>query len=95
MWPEGPRGWLPFALLEMLDEGTSSAAGTLPESESVRRELWDRFRAMYLPFPVGEVFKYYDMAMVGEVEKTSLEWPGVEKRPGDVDLGWMQLVGIP
>jgi hypothetical protein len=30
---------------------------------------------------VGEVYKYYDMATVEEVEKTSLEWPESEKRP--------------
>ena len=43
--------------------------------------MWERFRAMYLPSNVGDIFKYYDTVVVDEVEKTSLEWPGVEKRP--------------
>lgn len=81
VWPEGPRGWLLYPLVEMLEEGASSSVGRFPESESVRREMWERFRAMYLPSNVGDIFKYYDTVVVDEVEKTSLEWPGVEKRP--------------
>ena len=81
MWPEGPRGWLLFPLIELLGEGSSGAVDKFPESEAVRMEMWDRFRAMYLPSPVEEVYKYYDTEVVEDVEKTVKEWPGEDKRP--------------
>ena len=83
MWPEGPRGWLLFPLIEILEEGSSGSVDRLPESEGVRVEMWARFRAMYLPSPVKEVFKYYDIEEVEGVEKTTKEWPAEDKRPGE------------
>ena len=38
---------------------------------------------MYLPSPVKEVYKYYDVKKVDDVEKTTKEWPGEDKRPGE------------
>ena len=81
MWPEGPRGWLLFPLIEILEEGSSDSVDRLPESEGVRVEMWGRFRSVYLPSPVKEVFKYYDTVEVEGVEKTTKEWPGEDKRP--------------
>ena len=46
MWPEGPRGWLLFPLVEVLSEGSSTSVDKLPESEAVRHEMWERFRAL-------------------------------------------------
>lgn len=81
MWPEGPRGWLLFPLVEVLSEGSSTSVDKLPESEAVRHEMWERFRAMFLPSPVKDVFKYYDSTEVDGVVNTIKEWPGQDKRP--------------
>ena len=94
MWPEGPRGWLLFPLVEVLGEGSSNSADKLPESEGVRREMWERFRAMYLPTPVKDVFKYYDTTEVEGVEKTTKEWPGEDKRPKERWPQYKRLDGI-
>ena len=88
MWPEGPRGWLLFPLIETLGEGSSGSVDKLPESEGVRREMWDRFRAMYLPSPVQEVFKSFDNKVV---EESGLGIRG-RMRDGPSTRGWMVLL---
>ena len=83
-----------FPLVEVLGEGSSNSADKLPESEGVRREMWERFRAMYLPTPVKDVFKYYDTTEVEGVEKTTKEWPGEDKRPKERWPQYKRLDGI-
>ena len=95
MWPEGPRGWLLFPLIETLGEGSSGSVDKLPVSEGVRREMWDRFRAMYLPSPVQEVFKSFDNKVVEGVERTTEESGlGIRGRvrDGPSTRGWMVLL---
>ena len=82
-WRDGPKGWVPFPLLERLSEGSSGRENVEPCSEDIRREYLKRLRTVFLPAATKEVWKFYDrIGQAGELVKGE-NWAEGEREPKD------------